>query len=356
MAQEAGPAPCRAGRGRRAVSPRVVLRLPDLSDHLAEGIDGGHAAWSQGELPTEIALPPLEEGSPWPDTLQGGSATDGGVRAYERAFASAAICRGGGAVDGGRASTPECDVQPGAQPVALAASPLSRPVAMPACLGATGPTSHTRPGEGVPPLTRAIPAATVAARRALQSFEGELHRARNLAGKVARRISAVPWKKVLSLAGWLGLLQQPRMWLTAATAAVAQIVLAMLFLGSDPSKDPGGADVSPARSARAASSAESSREGRAPNGFATGLTEAAASRGEPEAQLARRSSRETGATVRWERDILSPTASGVAVQSEGDGTRGGRSAYHRQADGVRRPGSAQLQGIIQEGDEGRTVP
>lgn len=435
IAQDSRPVPGRAARGQQANLPRVLLRLPDLSDSLDEGMacgdavcthgeqppaakktapanqqplatkqtpspdqqspagkkasvadqqflvgkknppaneqplaikeslspeqslpagkkapvadqQPGHAALTQVELGAELVSPLKEEESP--DALQDKAATNGGARAFEEALANATIPQDGAMQAGDRASTCESKAQPEAQASLPLASPSPGPASISASAGATGTTSHTAPGDTIPTAAQPLWRGIVAARRSLRRFEAELLRARKLAGRVASRISAIPWKKVFSLAGWLGLLQQPRVWLTATAAAAAQIVLAMFFLQDAPSRDAGGREVSPARSARAASTAESNQNGLASRGSERGPTEADASAGELKTQLATSSSREAGPTIQWERDTLPRTACRVAVQPEGDGTRGARSAVHLQSEPVRRPGSVQLQGIIQE--------
>ncbi len=372
VAQEADLAPGGAASGYVARAPRVVLRLPDLTNSPAAGLHGGHAASAQGELPPEIALPPLDEGAPWPDALHGEPEAIEGAGAYERSFHGTVISGGGRPeLDGRQPSSTKCEVQP---TMPSAARPLTTPpksVATPVPVSTTDPTSPAASRECTPQAAQALSPTILAARRSLRRFEAELHRARKLAHKVASRLSMVPWKRVFSLAAWLGLLQQPRMWLAATAAAAAQIVLAMVFLGGAPSREFGSVGVSPARSARPVSPSENGGGGRA-SGLAragvshtqshtagrldAGLTQTDAVPGEPETGPDSGSIQQTGPTLGWDDNKVPRTASRLPAQPGIVGTQRAEFAPNSQTDPVRRPGSVQLRGIIQEWNEEKAVP
>jgi hypothetical protein len=74
------------------------------------------------------------------------------------------------------------------------------------------------------------------ARRSLRRIRLELHRAGRLSRAAGQRLAALPWRNFFSLAGWLGLLQQPKLWLAAVAAAALQLVAALLFWGGEANK------------------------------------------------------------------------------------------------------------------------
>lgn len=199
--------------------------------------------------------------------------------------------------------------------------------------------------------------AIMSARRSLSRLRAELRRARKLGRAAARRFAAVPWKKLFSLAAWLGLVQQPRMWLAAAAAAAAQFLLAMLFLGG-----------SPTTAEKVGSNTRQRAGGHADRGVAVrgGLQRAkspqaslaetgtTADEQDTELDLDARPSHRAGPTTAWGDDGVPRTARRPATQGGRYAPQADEPAPQRQPASVHRPGSVRLQGIVQE--EGLSAP
>lgn len=237
--------------GYTPTMPRVVLRLPDLTEWRFDEWGRGQAAGTQAELPPQTTPPPLEGLPPLSDappviqpSVNQGVSRNEAPRVAELRETSRTVPQPSAVAP---AASAVGQAQVASQPAEAMGGPTShipdRPSAnaatdAAACAGAGGWSGGSLPDPRDPAICAGagVLPKVASARRSLRRIRLELHRAGRLSRAAGQRLAALPWRNFFSLAGWLGLLQQPKLWLAAVAAAALQLVAALLFWGGEANK------------------------------------------------------------------------------------------------------------------------